>query len=78
MKTYYICECCDCVFKTTESSPDLEQSGIDDLTGQEARGIIMEENERNNGFITGLCEECRAEIYGTDDRIVVYSYHGLN
>lgn len=77
MRTYYICECCDCVFKTTESDSNLEQFGIGSLTGHEAGGIMMEENERNNAFVTGLCEECREEIYGTDDRIA-YSYHGLN
>ena len=76
MRTYYICECCDCVFKITESTADLKQPGSSSLTGSEAEGI-MEENESNNGFITGLCGECREEIYGTDDRIA-YSYHGLH
>lgn len=77
MRIYYICECCDSVFKITESTTDLEQSGAGSLTGPAARGIMMEENESNNGVITGLCGECREEIYGTDDRIS-YSYHGLH
>ena len=77
MRTYYICECCDCIFKTTELDFELEDDGMGGLTGNGVKGIMMEENENKHAFIAGLCAVCREEIYGNDDRIV-YNYYGLH
>ncbi|AGK99754.1 hypothetical protein [Desulfoscipio gibsoniae] len=65
MKIYHICECCDRVFKVTESAG--RAACVDNLTGDNTGDIMMREPENGSGVASGLCEECREEIYGSED-----------
>ncbi len=64
MKIYHVCECCDKVYKVTES---VGQTACVDLTGDNAGDIMMGEPEYGSGVALGLCDDCREEIYGSAD-----------
>jgi hypothetical protein len=72
MKIYYICECCDRIFKATGPG-ESARDGSHDLTGVGAGGIMMGEYGHGVSYATGLCEDCREEVYGPPPRLV-YPY----
>lgn len=67
MKIYHVCECCDRVFKITESVGRELRVDLDNLTGGETGDIMKGEPENGSGVAAGLCNECREEIYGSVD-----------
>lgn len=67
MKIYHVCECCDRLFKVTESGGRAASVDADGLTVGKAGDIMMVEPENGGGVTTGLCDECREEIYGAPD-----------
>jgi len=76
MRLYHVCECCDRVFKMTETnSTGMDgREDADDLTGVSGSGIMLGEPETgNNNIVTGLCDDCREEVYGPPERLV-YPY----
>lgn len=77
MKIYHVCECCDRVFNITDSDDYQTRNDATHLTEATAEDIIMEESERGN-IASGLCAECREEVYGSslhDNFIYSHRYH---
>ncbi len=73
MKIYHVCECCDRVYKVTESVGQTVCVDLDSLTGDNTGDIMMREPENGSGLASGLCDDCREEIYGSADHFVYYS-----
>lgn len=67
MKIYHVCECCDQVYKVSESFSQTANVDLDSLTGENAGDIIIEEPENGSSIASGLCNDCREEIYGSAD-----------
>ncbi|TYO96967.1 hypothetical protein [Desulfallas thermosapovorans] len=67
MKIYHVCECCDRLFKVTESGGRAIEVDLDGLTVDNSGDIMMVEPENGSGVASGLCDECREEIYGAPD-----------
>jgi len=71
MKIYHVCECCDRLFKVSESVSQTAWEDLDSLTGGNVGDIMIVEPEIGNGMALGLCDDCREEIYGSED----YSFY---
>jgi hypothetical protein len=67
MKIYHVCECCDRVYKVTESVSQTACGDLDSLTGDNTGDIMIEEPENGSSMVSGLCDDCHEEIYGSVD-----------
>ncbi len=67
MKIYHVCECCDRVYKVTETVSKTACVDLDGLTGDNMGDIMIREPENGSGMSSGLCDDCREEIYGSED-----------
>lgn len=62
-RIYHICDCCDSIYKVTETTARGQEHM--DLTGNAAGDIMDNEPEIGNDvYVTGICDECRNEMYG--------------
>ena len=64
VKIFHLCQCCDMVYKVTETYGPEKAAVRSGLTGEGAGDIIDNEPETGNRFAPGFCDECREEIYG--------------
>lgn len=71
MKIYHLCQCCDQVYKITTAPEYPEPQEGQLLTGVTGEGIINPESGSGISYHSGLCEECREEIYGTQDWLIL-------
>ncbi len=65
MKIYHVCECCDQVYKITESISQTPSTELDSLTGANTGDIMILEPNNGSSIASGLCDECFEEIYGS-------------
>ena len=63
MKVYYVCECCDEVFKVIDSAINLDSEQELSLTGTAVCGIINDVPNDSGYYVQGICPDCREEIY---------------
>jgi len=69
MKIYHVCECCDRVYKVTESVSQTAWDYLDyldNLTGDNVEDIMILEPENGSSVASGLCDDCHEEIYGSE------------
>lgn len=62
LKIYHVCDCCDKIYKVTEIN--IRGDAGAGLTEKAPEDIMINEPENGNVFTTGLCDECRDEMYG--------------
>ncbi|WP_418791332.1 hypothetical protein [Phosphitispora sp. TUW77] len=74
MKFRYFCDYCDTFFDGAEAFDDAEaDDGIETLTGQTGRGIIIQDVNGSDGYLLSICPECnRALGFGEEDNFVFF------
>ncbi len=66
MKVRFFCDFCDTVFDEAEIEEDALPEEIETLTGEEGRGIILQDPHGLGSYFLSVCPECNRDLGITD------------